>query len=198
MKLYDLDISGNCYKVRLLLQLLGADYERVPVDLFGGEHKSEAYLAINPKGQVPALVDGDVVVSDSQAILVYLAKKLGADQFWPDDAATQAAVVYWLCTAAHEVPQGPGAARLVKQFGFDANYDAARERAYALFGIVEAHLESQSFLVGLKPTLADIAMFPYIALCGQGELSLADYANIRGWLARIKALPNFIAMPGID
>ncbi|TQV82415.1 glutathione S-transferase family protein [Exilibacterium tricleocarpae] len=198
MKLYDFDISGNCYKVRLLLNLLGTDYERVPVDLFGGEHKTEAYLAINPKGQVPALADGDIVVSDSQAILVYLAKKLGADQFWPDDGLTQAQITYWLCTAANDVVQGPGAARLAKKFNFDIDYEAAQARAHALFAVIEAHLQNRQFLVGAEPTLADIAMFPYIGLCGEGELSLADYPNIQAWLSRIKALPNFIAMPGID
>lgn len=198
MKLYDMELSGNCYKVRLLLSLLDVDYEQVAVDLLNGEQKSAEYLAISPKGQVPALDDGGTVINDSQAILVYLAQKLKAEQYWPADAATQAQISYWLFTTANEIAHGPCAARLVKLFGADIDYDSAKARAYAVFDLMEAHLAEREFLVGSRATLADIAAFPYIALSGDGGLSLADYPNIGRWLARIKALPNFVGMPGVS
>ncbi len=113
MKLYDLVLSGNCYKVRLFAALAHVPLEIVPVDFLAGEHKRSPLIDLNPWGELPILVDGEVVLRDSQAILVYLAQKYAAPQWLPRDAAGLAAVVQWLSTAANEVQNGPASARLV-------------------------------------------------------------------------------------
>ena len=84
IKLYDFELSGNCYKVRLLMSLLGLEHELVPVNLLAGEHKSPKFLQLNLLGEVPVLTDGDLVLADSQAILVYLAKKYGNEAWLPN------------------------------------------------------------------------------------------------------------------
>ena len=104
MKLYDVDVSGNCYKVRLLISLLGIDCEMSPVDLYKSrEHKSPEFLRLNPRGQVPVLTDGKVTIWDSQAILVYIARKHGGDD--------------WLPTRTHGHGRGHAVARFRRQRG---------------------------------------------------------------------------------
>lgn len=95
MKLYDLTLSGNCHKVRLFLSLIGQPVELVPVNLLAGEHKQPAFREINPRGQIPVLEDGDFRLVDSQAILVYLAKRY-ANEWYPQDAETQGHIANWL------------------------------------------------------------------------------------------------------
>jgi len=118
MKLYDLELSGNCYKVRLYAALAGINLELEPVDLPGGDHKQSPFIELNPWGQVPVLADDGVVLRDSQAILVYLARQHGGNQWWPDGAAQQGEVMQWLSTAANEIHAGPNAARLIDKFGY--------------------------------------------------------------------------------
>ena len=105
--LYNFPLSLNCYKVRLLLGLLGVAYQRQPVDLLNGEHKTLEFLAVNPFGQVPALKEGSLILRDSQAILVWLARKYGNDAWMPRDPDQEAMVNAWLYTAAYEVRLGP-------------------------------------------------------------------------------------------
>ena len=116
MKLYDLTLSGNCHKVRLFLSLIGQPVELVPVNLLAGEHKQPAFREINPRGQIPVLEDGDFRLGDSQAILVYLAKRY-ANEWYPQDAETQGHIANWLSFAANEVQHGPATVRLGKLFG---------------------------------------------------------------------------------
>jgi len=197
MKLYDFELSGNCYKVRLLLSLLQLDWEGHPVDLQGGEHKRAPFLALNPRGQVPVLADGEVVVADSQAILVYLARKSGRSDVYPEHPEGQARIQFWLSIAANEVARGPADARLVKLFGADLDLDRARDKASLVLQLIEDALAGGPFLVGDRWTLADIAVFPYVALAGDGDISLTPYPRIRAWIDRIKALDGFVTMPGI-
>ena len=112
IKLHGHEISGNSYKVRLMLSLLNLEYEWVRVNLMKGEHKSPEYLAKNPFGQVPLLVDDETQIADAQAILVYLARKYGGEPWLPTDALPMAQVIRWLSTAAGEVRQGLENARL--------------------------------------------------------------------------------------
>jgi glutathione S-transferase len=105
--LYEFALSGNCHKIRLMLSLHGLDYRSVLINGSEQQQKSVDYLAMNPFSQVPVLADDEVVVRDSQAILVYLAKKYGKGQWLPNDAAALADVVAWLSTAANEVALGP-------------------------------------------------------------------------------------------
>ena len=197
--LYGHEISGNSYKARLLLSLLNLEYEWVRVDLMKGEHKSPEYLAKNPFGQVPFLVDGGVQLADAQAILVYLARQYGGEQWLPLDALPLAQVIRWLSTAAGEVRQGPENARLYYLFGAGTNINIERATQKAAFILtqLEQHLSTRSWLEFDHPTIADVAIYPYIALARDGKIDLDAYPNVLSWIERIKQLPGYIPMTGI-
>jgi glutathione S-transferase len=197
VKLHDLNLSGNCYKVRLLAALAGIPLELVPVDFMGGAHKRPPHTDLNPWGQVPVLEDGDVVLRDSQAILVYLASRYAGEQWLPRDPVGLATVMQWLSTAANEIQHGPGAARLVDKFGYALDKAEALQRAARILGLLEQHLARHDWLALQRPTIADCAVFPYVALSHEGGVSLADYPQVRAWLERVKALPGFVGMPGV-
>ena len=129
LKLHDLEPSGNCYKVRLFCSLLGLPLETIPIDFMGGAHKKSPFIDKNPFGQIPVLEDGDVVVRDSQAILVYLARKYGGESWLPTEAAAMAKVMEWLLVAENEIARGPADARLHDKFGIKLDVALAREKA---------------------------------------------------------------------
>ena len=197
LKLHDLEPSGNCYKVRLFCSLLGLPLEIVPVDFMAGAHKKSPVIDKNPFGQLPVLKDGDVTLRDSQAILVYLARKYGGETWLPTDAVSMAKVVEWLTVAGNEIARGPGDARLHDKFSVKLDVALAREKAARILGLIEAHLKSNAWLALGRPTIADIACMPYIALGHEGGVHLNDYPSIRAWIDRIKALPGFITMPAL-
>lgn len=198
IQLYEFPLSGNSHKVRLMLSLLGLPYRSVPVNGATQEHKSRNFLAMNPFGQVPVLEDGDSVVRDSQAILVYLASRYGAPEWWPQDPAALAAVSAWLSTAANEVARGPNALRLHHKFGRTGiALDEATQITETLLGILEARLAQHDWIALDAPSIADVAVFPYIALAPEGRVELAPYPAVRNWLARMQALPGYVGMPGI-
>ena len=197
MKLYDLELSGNCYKVRLFAALAKIELELVPVDFMGGEHKRPPLTDLNPWGELPILEDGKVVLRDSQAILVYLAAQYGDENWLPRDAAGLGEVMQWLSTSANELQNGPCAARLADKFGYAIDKANTLERAARILPLIEAHLAAHQWLALGRPTIADCAVMPYVALAPEGGISLETYPNIRQWIARIKALPGFIPMPGI-
>jgi glutathione S-transferase len=195
--LYEFALSGNCHKVRLMLSLLNMDYKSIPVNGNEREHKSEAFLEMNPFGQVPVLTDGDITIRDSQAILVYLAKKYGNGQWLPNDASALAEVVAWLSTAANEVALGPNRLRLHYKFGRDINLEESRQISIKLLDVLETRLEKYPYLVTDQVTTADIAIYPYIALAPEGMLDLKPYPAVIAWISRIQALPGYIGMPGM-
>lgn len=197
MKLYDLELSGNCYKVRLFAALAKIPLDIVPVDFMGGEHKRPPLTDLNPWGELPILEDGKVVLRDSQAILVYLATQYGDENWLPRDAAGLGEIMQWLSTAANEIQNGPGAARLVDKFGYVIDKADTLRRAARILPLIEAHLARQQWLALGRPTIADCAVMPYVALAPEGGIALETYPNIRQWIARIRELPGFISMPGI-
>jgi glutathione S-transferase len=197
MKLYDLELSGNCYKVRLFAALAQIPLDIVAVDFLGGAHKKPPLIELNPWGEIPILVDGKVVLRDSQAILVYLATRYAGETWFPRDAVSMAEVVQWLSTAANEVQNGPAAARLVDKFGYAIDKADTLKRSACILPLLEAHLAGHQWLALERPTIADCAVFPYVALAPEGGVSLGDYPNIRQWLGRVKALPHFLGMPGV-
>ncbi|RXJ72860.1 glutathione S-transferase [Veronia nyctiphanis] len=198
MKLYDLELSGNCYKVRLFCALNNIPLDIVPVDYLAGEHKGSEYLAINPLGQLPSLDDNGLIIRDSQAILVYLAVKYDLINWWPHGAIGQALIMQWLSFSANEIARGPNDARLHDLFEVPLDVAEARDKARAVLDVTEATLQDSNWLVGDKVTLADIACFPYIALAHQGGVALDAYPKTRAWCERIKMLNGFITMPGIE
>lgn len=197
MKLYDIDLSGNCYKVRLLCALAKIPIELVSVDFMGGEHKTPKILAMNPLGELPILQDGELTLRDSQAILFYLASKYGGEAWLPKDPAHAAKVMQWLSTSANEVQHGPADARLIDLFGYQLDKSTTIKNSGRILPIFEAHLSKNLWLELDRVTIADCACFPYIALAQEGGVSLEPYPNISAWIERIKALTNFIPMPGI-
>ena len=194
IKLYDYPLSGHAHRARLLLSLLNVPYENIEVDLAGGQHKSREFLALNPLGQVPVLVDGDVVIRDSNAILVYIANRFGP-QWNPSVPADAARVQAWLTTASKEITGGPGAARLVTVFNAPLDHAKLIDQSHALLRLIDRHLENREWLALDVPTIADVSAYSYIATAPEGDVSLADYPHVRAWLARIEALPGFVAMP---
>ncbi|MGB6055374.1 MAG: glutathione S-transferase [Burkholderiaceae bacterium] len=203
--LYDYELSGNCYKVRLLLNILGLPYQTEDVEFFPSrQHKSEAFLRVNPLGQLPALRDGELLLRDAQAILVYLASRYDASRRWYplDQPATLGKINMWLAFA-DGLTGSISAARLHDLFFYDFDVDQCRTRAHQLLRILDEHLwfeesEGRSWLCGGDaPTIADIACFPYVMLADEGGISLIDYPAVRRWTDRVKRIPGFVVMAGI-
>lgn len=194
--LYEFALSGNCHKIRLMLSLLGLEYTSVLVD-GSQKQKSADFLAKNPFGQVPVLSDNKAVIRDSQAILVYLAKKYGNTNWLPDDAAALADVIAWLSTATHEVALGPNRLRLHHKFGRDINIEESSQITLKLLAILQQQLEKRTWLASEQATIADIAIYPYIALAPEGGIDLSPYPAVTTWLSRIQALPGYVGMPGM-
>ncbi len=197
MKLYDLVLSGNCYKVRLFAALARIPVEIVPVDFLAGEHKRAPLIDLNPWGEIPILVDGEVVLRDSQAILVYLAQKYAEASWLPRDPAGMAEVVQWLSTAANEVQNGPASARLVDKFGYPIDKADTLRRSARILPLLDAHLSRHDWLAAGHPTIADCAVFPYVALSHEGGVDLTPYPHVQAWIQRVKGLPGFLEMPGV-
>ncbi len=203
IELYEFPLSGNSHKVRLMLGLLGLEYRSHKLDMGAGEHKSPQHLQRNSFGQVPVLKDDDIVIRDSQAILVYLARAYGngangENHWYPNNPVKAAQISAWLSTAANEVARGPVALRAHYKVGRAINLADAEAVTANLLKIIDAELAHRDWLVGDKVSIADIAIYPYLGLAAEGRIDLSTYANIQGWLARIEQLPGFVTMPGIS
>jgi glutathione S-transferase len=195
IQLYRHALSGHSHRIELFLSLLGLPYELVTVDLRSGAQRQQEYLKLNPFGQVPAIDDDGVILSDSNAILVYLASKYAKETTWLPSAPLEAALVQrWLSVAAGQIANGPASARLINVFGAKLDQEKAFSVAERLFTIMNAHLFDRAFLVGNSPTIADVAGYTYIAHAPEGSISLEPYPHLRSWLNRIEALPGFVPM----
>lgn len=198
MKLYDAPLSGNCHKVRLMLSLLGLDYEKVPVNLQKQDQKTPDHLARHPLGKVPALEEGGVTIWDSQAILVYLARKYDKGGTWlPTDPVGQAQVTQWLSIAVNEMFAGCALSRAIVKLGRAGDLNAAQTLARTVLKVLDEHLSGHDWLVGNGPTIADVAVYPYAGLVWEGKIELEPYKAVRAWLERIEALPGYVGMPGL-
>lgn len=195
MKLYDLDVSGNCYKVRLFASLAGIKLDLVPVDFLNGAHKNPPLSDLNPLKEIPILEDGSHTLRDSQAILVYLAGAHGGLAWWPDHPYGQAEIVQWLSFAGNEVQHSLSAARLVKKFGYALDHSAALAKAPGVLSVLDAHLEQKDWLAIGRPSIADCAVYPYVVLAPEGGVDLSPYGNVARWMKRIEALPGYLAKP---
>ncbi|WP_432262156.1 glutathione S-transferase family protein [Cupriavidus sp. TMH.W2] len=192
--LYRSPVSGHAHRAELFLGLLGLPHRLVDVDLRGGEQRSEAFLRLNPFGQVPVLDDDGVVIGDSNAILVYLATRHDDGRWLPRDPVGAARVQRWLSVAAGEIAFGPAAARLGVLFGRPVPMEDAVARAQRLFTLMESLLAGQPFLAADHATIADVAAYSYIARAEEGKVPLAPYPALNAWLRRIEALPGFVPM----
>jgi glutathione S-transferase len=195
MKLYDVTLSGHAHRARLFLGLLGIPYELIPVDLAAGEQNRPEFRALNPFGQVPVLDDDGVIIPDSNAILVYLAKKYDRADWLPEDFEGAARVQRWLSVAAGQIAFGPCAARLVTLFGAPFDHDEVIARAHVVLKLIEQTLSDRDWLAAGHATIADVALYSYVARAPEGDVDLSPYPYIRAWLARIEALPGFVPFP---
>lgn len=180
------------------MSLLGLEHQLIPVDLMAGKQKSPEFLRLNPLGQVPVLTDRDLTLADSQAILVYLARKYDNETWLPNDAESLSCIVRWLSISTAEIRQGVATARLfylLSNKGIDIK--AVTEKSAIILQQLEQHLTDREWLELGHPTVADIAVFPYVALAPDGKISLKPYPQILAWCDRLKQLPGFISMPGI-
>lgn len=205
IKLYDYELSVNCYRQRLLLSILGLDYERVPVDFHPGlEHKGEAFRRINPLGHIPVLDDDGYVLWDATAILIYLATRYDPSGRWYPvaDAHRLGRVSSWLAFA-EGTTNTASAARLHDTLGYEFDIDACRQGAGELLRHLDQHLwlgerEGRRWLVdGDHPTIADLVVFPDAMLAPQGGISLTPYSAVRRWTDRVKTIDGFVVMAGI-
>jgi glutathione S-transferase len=196
IKFYHFPLSGHSHRAQLMLSLLGLKPDVEFVDLANGANKRPEFLALNPFGQVPVIDDNGVVIADSTAILVYLAKTYDPSGKWlPSDAAGAAQVQRWLSTASGQINNGPARARLITVFGASFDPEDTIERAHAILSVIEQHLEGRAFLAADHATVADVAAYSYIAHAPEGNVSLQAYPNVLAWLARIEALDGFVPMP---
>ena len=189
-------LSGHSHRAELILHLLDLPFTFREVDLAGGEQHGAAFRKLNPVGTVPVIEDGDLVVPDSVAILAYLASKYDESGAWlPREPAKFAQVQRWLSVAQGPVFNGPCSARLVTLFKAPLDHNRAVTVANSFFKIFDAELTGRHFLVGERPTIADVAVYSYVALSPEGGVSLEPYEAIRSWLRRVEEVPGFTPMP---
>ncbi|MGV1822439.1 glutathione S-transferase family protein [Agrobacterium tumefaciens] len=197
MLLYDFPRSGNCHKIRMLLSMLGMDYEKREVDLLAAEQLAPSFESVNPLRQVPVLVDGETVIRDSQAILVYLASTYGR-QWLPASPEGLGHAAEWLAFAGKEIASSLPPVRLYHLTGEKTDIETAARTSERVLFILEMHLQNRSWLVEGLPSVADIACFPYVALSHEARISLSAYPAVRAWINRIRALPGYVEMPGLE
>ena len=191
--------SVNGYKVRLFLELNALPYELVELDMYGGEHKREPFLTLNPFGQMPALTDGGFTIADSHACLVYLARKHDASARWlPADAEGEAKVAEWLSKSANEVHQGPWMKRAKVRRPdaitlSDAEIDA---RCDHILKLMDAHLSGRDWLARDWPTIADVSCFAPISILKMSGYDTDRWPAVTAWLERVRALPRAIDLDG--
>jgi glutathione S-transferase len=193
VKLYTTETSGNAYKVRLLLSMLHVPFETQLIDARAGEHKKEPFLRINPRGQVPVLEDGGRVYWGSTACLIYVARKHGGDRWLPTDPAGMAEVAQWLEVAQNELHYGLQWARGVK-IGIRkmGNYEEYRGYGTAGLALLDSRLKAHPWLALGRPTVADVACYPYVSVAPEGGFALQDYPAVIEWMKRFEALPGWI------
>lgn len=202
MKLYDYILSPSCYKVRLMAALAGVVLDLRAVDFHpGGEHRSPAMLALNPAGTIPILEDGDLLLTESSAMLAYIAAKAAPGWLGNGNAEETARAQQWLAFSGR-LTSSLGGARLTQMLLVPGDIGALQKAGIAALreleaGLVEQGLRGCRFLAADRPTIADIACFPYVALAPDGNILLDPYPAIRLWSRALRALPGFIEMPGI-
>jgi glutathione S-transferase len=194
MRLYDYAASGNCYKARLLLAMLGRSYERVPIDIFAGDTLTDEYEQVNPLRETPVLeTDAGELIAQSNAILWYLAE--GTD-YLPEDRVGRARVLQWQFFEQERVMPGLGGTRFRRVTGRAAADPAGDARRFQLgldtLAVLDAHLGERDWLVGDRPSIADLSVFAYTHVAGDAGFELDRYPGVVGWLERVRGLPGFV------
>lgn len=197
MKLYDFELSGNCHKIRMLLSMLGQNYERINVDLRQKDQLDPDFVALNPLHKVPVISDNGVLIRDSAAIMIYLVRTHGKTEWYPDDPAQMAEIQQWLSFSVNEVFNGLAMVRanVIFKRGLDA--DALETAADAALSILEDRLSSHNWLALDRFTIADLGCYPYTALSHEGGMDLSNWPAVQAWCRRVETLPGYLSMPGL-
>jgi glutathione S-transferase len=195
--IYGMRASGNCYKLQLLLDQLGREYRWVDVDSAHGETRTPDYLAKNPNGKVPLLeLDDSRRLAESDAILCYLAE---GTRFLPSDSWLRAQTLQWLFFEQYSHEPCIAVARFIRgwlpaEHPRQAEVPALLQKGVQVLGVMEQHLAGREWFVGDSYGVADIALYAYTHCAGDGGFELADFPNIRVWLARVQAQPGHTPM----
>ena len=202
LKLHGLEISGNTYKAQLLLSIFDIKYQLLPIDIENKQHKSPRFLRLNPRGEFPVLVDNQNIIWDSQTILIYLARKYGDKHWFPDSALEMATVAQWLSVANGDIFNSLAKARSILKLSYPGNLKDCQQKGKNVLIMIEQHLSSRQskgldWIATEMPSIADIACYPYIALCEQGNIALNNYKSIHNWMSNIQNMSGYISMPGI-
>lgn len=198
MLLYNSEVSGNCYKVRLLLAHLGVDYDRQEVDVVDRSNRPDLLGGLNPALRVPTLVlDDGRPLAESNAILWYFGE---GTPFVPDDRYERAQVLQWMFFEQYDHEPSIAVVRFLLAYSglpreqVSERAEARRPAGYRALDAMERHLGGRTFLVGERMTLADIALYAYTHVAGEGEFDLERYPAIRAWLTRVAAEPGHVPM----
>lgn len=159
LKLYSHELSGNCYKARLMLSLLKLEYEIFSVNLGEGEHKTPEFLKLNPFGQVPVLLDDDTVIPDSQAILVYLARQYSTEDWLPTSAQEMSKVVFWLSVAANDIQNSIAAVRKHFLMNTSIDVESAQKKGHHLLQLIDCSFISTSLARMRSPDYCRYRLF---------------------------------------
>jgi glutathione S-transferase len=192
MRLYDSLISGNAYKCRLLLHQLGIPYERVAVDILKGESRTPEFLRINPNGRTPVLeYEPGEYLAESDAILWFLSE---GTPFQPESRIGRAEALQWMFFEQYNHEPNIATARFwIQHFELDEAKRRAlvdkTKQGYAALGVMEQHLAREPFFVGRRYGIADIALYAYTHVAGEGGFDLAGYPAVRAWLERVRMQP---------
>jgi glutathione S-transferase len=196
MLLYNSEVSGNCYKVRLLLAHLGLDYERQEVDVVDRSNRPDLLGGLNPALRVPTLVlDDGRALGESGAILWYFGE---GTRFVPEDRYERAQVLQWMFFEQYDHEPAIAVVRFLLAYSglpreqVAERAEARRAAGYRALDAMERHLDDRTFLVGDRMTLADIALYAYTHVADEGEFDLEPYPAIRAWLARVAAEPGHV------
>jgi glutathione S-transferase len=192
-QLYCFGESGNCYKAALMLQLSRMGWEPIHVDYFAGETRSDAYRSgVNEMGEAPVLVHGPVSLTQSGVILDYLADK--ARKFGPKSEDERREIMRWILFDNHKFTSYAATLRFNLTFlktGETPVTEFLRVRVNGAYGVLDRHLASRDFVIGKRPTIADLSLCGYLFYGDELGVDVAPFTNIGKWLDRIKALPNW-------
>ena len=197
LRLYDFLDSGNGYKVRLLLSMLGRRFELIELDILAGETRRPEFLAKNPNGRIPTLeLEDGTHLAESNAILFYLAE---GSAYLPGDRLARARVLQWMFFEQYSHEPNIATSRFwLKHLEIDderrAQLEQKRPAGHAALGVMEGHLGGREWFVGDGPTIADIALYAYTHVADEGGFDLAGYPAIRAWLDRVAAQPGHVAI----
>jgi glutathione S-transferase len=197
LKLYEYASSGNCYKIRLLLNQLGIAYQRIPVDILNGESRSAEFLMMNPVGKTPVLeIIPGRYLSESNAIIYYLAD---GTEFLPIDRWERSQVMQWLCFEQYSHEPNIATVRFWMAIANIAEQKREaiaqkQELGYAALRIMEQHLKEHKYFVGDRYSIADIALYAYTHVAAEGNFDLSQFPAILTWCDRINSQPNYLTI----